>query len=284
MNTQNSTINLLDLNIRINSANRHFCAPDWSWDSGISNIRDMDIWCVVSGTGTARGLDQSIALHRGDTFLITAERRFTAEHDPSDPLVVLGMHFDFLETDGSIKRIPEKELPPFHRRMQSIGFFSQLFDRMLNAHRQKNAAAACTWAKAILAEILLQDRLDSQSAQQPPDERRVEEICDEILRLPAHPWNVEELSRRMFWSRHHFSRIFKRVKGVSPQAFILQARIDAAAALLLESSHSVQRISELTGYADVYFFSRQFKEKTGLNPTQFRRKRGNRSGSILQKI
>lgn len=265
-------MDLTDLDIRINSANRFFCAPDWSWDSGISVIRDMDIWCVVSGTGRARRAERTFSLGRGDTFFITAERRFAAEHDPSNPLVVLGMHFDFLQKNGRIVRIRENDLPRFHRRMQSIGFFSELFDRMLCALRQNHPDETHTWAAAILAELLLQDRLDNQCAQQSPEERKVEEICDEIIRFPARTWSVKNLSDRLFWSRHHFSRMFKRVKGISPQSFILQARIDAAAALLLESSHPVQRISELAGYSDVYFFSRQFKQKTGMSPTQFRRK------------
>ena len=42
--------------------------------------------------------------------------------------------------------------------------------------------------------------------------------------------------------------------------------------LLRLESYSVARVAELSGFSDVYFFSRQFKEYMGLTPTEFVKK------------
>jgi AraC-like DNA-binding protein len=36
------------------------------------------------------------------------------------------------------------------------------------------------------------------------------------------------------------------------------------------SSFSIGRIADLLGYSDIYHFSKQFKEKTGIPPSRFR--------------
>jgi AraC-like DNA-binding protein len=52
--------------------------------------------------------------------------------------------------------------------------------------------------------------------------------------------------------------------------FIVEARLNRARQLLLESTLSVSQIADELGYEDVFFFSRQFKERTGRTPTEYR--------------
>lgn len=66
------------------------------------------------------------------------------------------------------------------------------------------------------------------------------------------------------------SRVFKQVTGSLPRDFIIQVRIDRAKQLLRESSLSIGEIADALGYPDVFFFSRQFKNRSGLSPTHFR--------------
>jgi len=76
------------------------------------------------------------------------------------------------------------------------------------------------------------------------------------------------------YSPDHFSRLFKRILGISPQAHAIRVRIDRARQLLIESSLTISQIADALGYDDVFFFSRQFKARTGQTPGQYRQSGG----------
>lgn len=67
-----------------------------------------------------------------------------------------------------------------------------------------------------------------------------------------------------------FRRAFQRAVGVSPRDFALTARLERARQLLLTTDDPIGAIAEQLGYRDVFFFSRQFHQRTGLSPRAFR--------------
>ncbi len=67
-----------------------------------------------------------------------------------------------------------------------------------------------------------------------------------------------------------FRRAFQRAVGVSPRDYAVAARLTRARDLLLTTDEPVAAIAEQLGYRDVFFFSRQFRQRTGLSPRAFR--------------
>ncbi len=83
--------------------------------------------------------------------------------------------------------------------------------------------------------------------------------------------DVETLAAEAGLSRVHYGRRFKRLAGCSPSAFLIGQRVERATKLLQETHWKLERVADAVGYADLYFFSRQFKSVTGLSPGAFRR-------------
>lgn len=69
----------------------------------------------------------------------------------------------------------------------------------------------------------------------------------------------------------HFRRLFKRVYGTSPVKFVNKLRVERAEQLLSGTDIPISEISGMAGYNDVYYFSRRFKEITGVSPGAFRK-------------
>ncbi|MFW5682372.1 MAG: helix-turn-helix domain-containing protein, partial [Phycisphaeraceae bacterium] len=67
------------------------------------------------------------------------------------------------------------------------------------------------------------------------------------------------------------SRLFKRVVGRTPQQYLLKWRVRHAQRMLMESDAAISEIARRVGYRDVHFFSRQFKQVTGVSPLRFRK-------------
>ena len=80
------------------------------------------------------------------------------------------------------------------------------------------------------------------------------------------------IAKELYISEVYLRKLFANTLSVSVKQYILDKRIEKARALLAESTLSVTEISQHCGYANVYYFSRSFKEKTGMSPMEFVKK------------
>ncbi|MBQ8818841.1 MAG: helix-turn-helix transcriptional regulator [Clostridia bacterium] len=86
------------------------------------------------------------------------------------------------------------------------------------------------------------------------------------------PVSVSELAARYRMSVGHFIRSFKEAYGYTPMNYRIIKQVEQAKSVLAEMDITVAKVSELCGFTDPLYFSRQFKKHTGLSPTQYRDK------------
>ncbi len=85
------------------------------------------------------------------------------------------------------------------------------------------------------------------------------------------PLTVEELASIAGLSRFHFSRLFKEMTGRTLSAYILSFRLNRADYLLRHTELTVSEIAALTGFSDIYYFSRAFKKQKKSAPSSLRK-------------
>ncbi len=81
--------------------------------------------------------------------------------------------------------------------------------------------------------------------------------------------SIEVLCNLVNLSPNHFRRLFNEVYGVAPIKYLNSIRIHHAIDLLNSRLYSITQIAEMTGYSNVYYFSRFFKKVTGQNPMKW---------------
>lgn len=91
---------------------------------------------------------------------------------------------------------------------------------------------------------------------------------------------VEELAKLAGMSPSHFSRVFKAAFGTSPIDWLRRERINQAKRRLAETTDAIKEIAEQVGYADRFFFSKDFKQLTGVTPREFRHRESTGSHEI----
>ena len=91
------------------------------------------------------------------------------------------------------------------------------------------------------------------------------------------PQRVEALAALAGMSSSHFSRVFKAALGTSPIDWLRRERINQAKRRLADTRDAVQEIAQQVGYADRYFFSKDFTKMVGVSPREFRRREGSES-------
>jgi len=68
----------------------------------------------------------------------------------------------------------------------------------------------------------------------------------------------------------YFRKMFKKYMGISPLKYHTDLKILRAKELLLSSDKLVKQVSNELGFQSIYYFSRLFKNKTGVTPSIFR--------------
>lgn len=84
---------------------------------------------------------------------------------------------------------------------------------------------------------------------------------------------LEELASILHLSVRQTQRFLRRSFGKTFSQKLNEARIAAAAQLLLNTGLSVTEIGERTGFSSIEHFSSSFKRFTGYSPTQYRKGR-----------
>jgi AraC-like DNA-binding protein len=80
-----------------------------------------------------------------------------------------------------------------------------------------------------------------------------------------------EMAQAAGMSTRTFRRRFAKAMGASPQAYAIECRVGHARHLLGATDLPIKTISQRLGYSDIFFFSRQFRQFTGMSPAAFRR-------------
>ena len=99
----------------------------------------------------------------------------------------------------------------------------------------------------------------------------VREIQGKFEREYAEHFTLSALASEYHISTSHLSHIFKSVTGYAPIEYLMICRISAAKSLLSTTDKSIKEIVDLCGFSDESNFSRTFREKVGVTPSQFRK-------------
>lgn len=239
---------------------------DFSWMPPA--LPDFDLWCIFEGRGTVALRGNTYDLHPGVCFVLRPGDCPRAKHDATDPLMAFYCHFHLL--DGRGRRLSERriELPPPGLEARDLPWFRSLARQCVSGAQREDdlGRRQCRLAlEQMLAQVW-------EWWQSPPAQAdaTIQSIVEEIQRQPQKLWDVDQTAQQTHLSRAQFTRRFKRQTGKSPKAFVIETRLDVARQLILETAMPVTQIAAELGYQDIYFFSRQFKQRFGRAPSRLR--------------
>ena len=266
---------LSDVDAIPNAALRIRCDPNWRLDSNWARgLHDYDLWYVWGGRGQMLTSDGAVDLCPGVGLWMRPGRRYEATQDPQNRLGVTAIHFS-LGFKRKVLRQSEFDPPVELFEPLSPAYFDAATSHIAGLYSRPGGLAI---AAPLLKSLLLELVANAQTER--PDipinryhQKKLTKLISEIRDHPENDFKVKALAVQCGYSPDHFTRVFRTVTGCSPKEFAVNARMARAQALLRESSHTVSQIADLLGYQDLGFFSRQFKARLGVSPTELRRPR-----------
>lgn len=152
----------------------------------------------------------------------------------------------------------------------------------LTAMRNEMLEGAAGWREVIhsLVQQVVVQLLRSHVNLQRSEELELSRvgIVDRRLRLAiefmhdhcARELSLAEIAAAAYLSEFHFARLFKKITGTSPHAYLAAIRIERARQLLAETDLTITDVGARVGYQSQSHFTKIFREATGLTPHAFR--------------
>ena len=104
------------------------------------------------------------------------------------------------------------------------------------------------------------------------DQTSIGKLMEEYLRKNfTQDISFHQLSEKFGFTSEYLGKTFKKYTGEPPSKYLTKLRINEAKRLLTNHPEiEIQKIGEMVGYKDGFYFSRVFKSYTGIQPSEFR--------------
>lgn len=123
--------------------------------------------------------------------------------------------------------------------------------------------------------LLLTELFGAQGAaedQSLKGEQLVEKIEAYFRDNLSHSITLQLLADEMNVSKVHLCRVFKKYRNMTPIDSFNRMKIERARELLTQfTALPLQKISDMLGFSDVYYFSKVFKKIEGVSPSAYRK-------------
>lgn len=243
------------------------CEPGWKWKKWDEPMPNYDLFYVWSGEGDLWLNGGHYPLRKQCCILFRPGDEIKATHNPQNPLVITYIHFQVAA--------PVRLIPQYYRILQDSIHFESLLRRYVRLFLIDTFAAEVE-ARLILKQLMVillrsdQEQVEEASKESYSLLETIEEIANYVQQHPGEPHTVESLAARANLSPKYFSRKFKEIIGETVRSYIVHCRIRRAEHLLHYAGLTVTETADALGYNDIHFFSRQFKQYTGKNPSEIR--------------
>ena len=176
----------------------------------------------------------------------TINQLLSTDHfSPQKPVLNVGIREEIIDTYLKIFELTKQEKPGF--QYIASGMIVKLLGYLISFEKEKD------FSGKEIARIIRKVRFEMR-----------QNLNQEL--------NFQQLSAKYNVSYSYLRRMFKKYTGISPGQYHLQLRIIRAKELIVTTDMSIKEICYKLGFQSIHYFSRLFKNKMGVPPTQLRNK------------
>ena len=110
-----------------------------------------------------------------------------------------------------------------------------------------------------------------------PPEEIVSLVKEYVRQHYAGEISLNTLSQSLGYSPSYLTKVFNKIEGCTPSAYLREYRMNIARQLLKNPAATVASVSAAVGYTDPFHFSKSFKQTFGYSPSE---QRGTGDGSL----
>lgn len=219
---------------------------------------------IVSGKGIFKKGETTYSLSKGNIFLIRPDELIYYKADEVEPWSYIWIGFEgdaicnLLELSGFSDNTDALYLP-------QCGY---IFKNTKESKDLNQSQEIYICGKLYELFAIMIENNSSNNPQNMPDlyVQKAKEYFNTHYSINI---SIEHIAYTLGINRRYLCRIFKKKMGETPQSYLINLRLERAALLLTQYNFSVGDVSRITGYTDIYNFSKMFKKKYGLSPMNY---------------
>ncbi|MDR0583424.1 MAG: AraC family transcriptional regulator [Treponema sp.] len=152
-----------------------------------------------------------------------------------------------------------------------IEMFESIFDEV-SAQRPLYQIKTCSLIMGLVAELLVYERRKDQGDRY----QKITEKAKYLMESNIYgAIDIAGISRQLNLSESRFNTIFRNYTAITPYQYFIHLKINRAKKMLEDSDILIKEVADNLGFEDQYYFSRLFKQKTGIAPSEWKdRRRG----------
>lgn len=229
---------------------------------------------TVKGRGKIFSGEHEFIVEPGDLLLFPPEAvHYYGRADDSNEWYHRWVYFrpraywaDWLRWPHEVERVGHIKLAD----EQLANEFDSLFLNIEETHKEIRPMSE-QLAMNLLERLLIRCYEESSLADHAPMDHRILEACQILSASLSAEVSIEELAEQVFLSPSRLAHLFREQVGVSIVRWREDQRIIRAKLLLQTTPLPVAVIGQQTGYDDQLYFSRVFKKRVGVSPSEYRK-------------
>lgn len=245
----------------------------------------LELAFILSGEGRYRFEDGVISVKEGDMLILNPGVKHQALACPEAETPAT--EFFTGATDFRIPGYPANSLPEPDGRyvLHTTGELRQRLFKICSAMEAEKAMCRqgrFFMLKAYLMQMMIlvireQCEPVEQAAGDAFESVNKKDVVDRMINYFEDHYSekisLDQIAENMYLSPFYISRVFKSETGDTPIRHLINIRLEKARELLAGGhAGSIQEVAVSVGYDDAYHFSKLFKKRYGMSPSQARKK------------
>ena len=265
---------------------------DWHWHHELQ-------FCVVLQCEVDFFVNQSqFLLKKGDGIFVNAEQLHMAKNHAASDSIYICLDFHPRMIAGFAGSILEsKYVVPYLKKTgfthcllsPEIDWQKQILDLLLavsgSFHSEQPDEMQIIIQLATVWHILITSESSTSSEKKGSTiSPQVKEMLQYIRANYMNPISLDEIAEQVALACSTCCRVFKRQTGCTIFEYLLNVRLQEASRLLLSSDANITEISIRCGFSNSSYFAKEFRRKTGMSPSVYRKEKSYSRAEILSTI
>ncbi|MDR2069545.1 MAG: helix-turn-helix domain-containing protein [Spirochaetaceae bacterium] len=233
-------------------------------------LPEFQILYITKGEGIFGAGDRTYTVTPGSFLLV-----FPGIKHFYKPVFETGWHEYWVGFKGGFySNLAEKGLLSMERIFFEVGLHNDIvsiFEQILHEVRTQQPLyqlKACSGILTLIAEMLTHER----RSEQPNYYQKIVEKAKYLMETNVFKAiNVSDISEQIGVTPSKLNEIFKTYTSMTPYQYYIHIKIHKAECLLEDDNVTVKEVAFQLGFEDQYYFSRLFKNKTGVAPSDWKK-------------
>lgn len=224
------------------------------------------VYYVVSGQLEVRSGGERYVLKKGDFHFWDNGSTQTLQNLSDQSAVVYIMGFEFADPSVAVRDFGI----PVEGSFENVPVLQGIFHKMLETYQEKGEGFIHKVYSCFYSVIYHIGTNQPRQTVFPKEYYHLQNVVKYIEENYQREIRIEDLCRICNYSPAYLRKLFVKYFHMPPVKYVIRTRIEAARELLTGTNKPMSQVAAETGFRDVGYFDKTFKNVTGSTPMEYK--------------